>query len=292
MAVSRRRNNRKRRPPAVSRHSQTESPSRLAHRRSPVGNPSNRRNLPAAEGKQNSRPRNAAIDALRGLAIVMMVVDHAVGLLLGQSIEDSPVRVAMRLAMPLFCVLMGYFLPAPKNWHVRRFAEIAVTAVLVNLIFYPAYGCVDILCSLLIAGAIGVASGRFFPVFVIAALLYSVDPTDGWPRGGPLDFPLSIVLSFVALGSLHARYGGKIACLVAAGLTAFYLPAATLTPGSVSPLLFLFVLPATLLLSLAERFPTISVPGLRWLGQNPLKSYAAQYYLIFGASVAISRLTG
>lgn len=232
------------------------------------------------------------MDTLRGLAIIMMVVDHAVGLLLGQSISDSPVRLAMRLAMPLFCILMGYYLPTASTWRPRRFAQIAATAAIVNLIFYPAYGCVEILCGLLIAGGIGVACGRFFPFFVFAALLYPVDPTDGWPSGGPMDFPLSIVLSFVALGSLQARYGGNIACLAAAALTACYFPATSLTPGSVSPLLFLFVLPATVLLWMAERHPSVSVPGLNWLGQNPLKSYAAQYYLIFAISVAIAKLAG
>ncbi|TWU15315.1 TraX protein [Allorhodopirellula heiligendammensis] len=236
--------------------------------------------------------RNASMDTLRGLAIVMMVTDHVAGLLLGHSIVDSPIRLAMRLSMPLFCVLMGYYLPTRETWRARRFAEIAVTAVIVNLVFYPTYGCLDILCSLLIAGVVGVVSGRFFPIFVSAALLYPVDPSDGWPSGGPMDFPLSIVLSFVALGSLHARYGVKWACWIAAALTVFYLPATSLTPGSVSPLLFLFILPATALLALAERFPSVSIPGLQWLGRNPLKSYAVQYYVIFALSYAISRLSG
>lgn len=230
------------------------------------------------------------MDTLRGLAIVLMIVDHAVDLLLGQSISDSPIRFATRLAMPLFCVLMGYFLPNAATWRPRRFAEIAATAVIVNLIFYPTYGCVDILFSLLIAGAIGVASGRYFPFFILATILYPVDPTDGWPNGGPMDFPLSIVVSFVALGSLQARYGGKPACLAAAALMACYFPATSLTPGSVSPLLFLFALPATLLVWAAERYPTVNVPGLNWLGQNPLKSYAAQYYLIFALSIVIQRV--
>ncbi|TWT75004.1 TraX family protein [Allorhodopirellula solitaria] len=227
------------------------------------------------------------MDTLRGLAILMMVIDHVFGLLLGQSISDSPVRVLMRLSMPLFCVLMGYFLPRAGRWRGRRFAEIAVAALLVNLVFYPAYGCVEILCSLLVAGVIGVACGRYFPILILAALFYPVDPSDGWPSGGPMDFPLSIVLSFVALGNLHARYGGKAACLAAFGLTACYFPAASLTPGSVSPLLFLFVLPATVLLCWAERYRSVSVAGLDWLGKNPLKSYVVQYYVIFGLSLAI-----
>lgn len=284
---------RQRRPTRMARKSRIEHPERLTSEQD-HDTPSNERQRSRRAEKKSTPggPRNAAMDMLRGLAIVVMVVDHAVDLLWGQSIGESPIRIATRLAMPLFCVLMGYFLPTASTWRPRRFAEIAATAVLVNLIFYPTFGCVDILCSLLIVGAIGVTSGRFFPFFVFAALLYPVDPTDGWPSGGPMDFPLSIVLSFVALGSLQARYGGKIACLAAAGLTVCYWPATSLTPGSVSPLLFLFTLPATLLLWAAERHPTVSVPGLNWLGKNPLKSYAAQYYLIFALSLVIAKLAG
>jgi len=236
-----------------------------------------------------SDSRNTAIDTLRGGAIVMMVVDHAIGLLLGQSISDSPVRAAMRLSMPVFCVLMGYYLPDLRTWRPRRFVEIGVTAAIVNAVFYPTYGCVEILASLLVAGLLGVTCGRFFPVFVAAAFFYPWDPTDGWPvggwsGGGPMDFPLSIVLSFVALGSLHARWGGRWSGSVAILLTAFYPIAAGMTPGSVSPLLFLFVLPAVGLLWVCQRWPRNSIPGLCWLGQNPLKAYAAQYYGILAFS--------
>lgn len=289
--MSRRRNNRKRRPVINARSATTENTARPALGGTSTSVLTGRSSWLAAEKKQKPIPRNATIDTLRGFAIVMMVADHALGLLLDQSIRDSPVRMAMRLAMPLFCVLMGYFLPRTRTWRTRRFAEIAATAVLVNLLFYPAYGCVDILSSLLVAGIVGVTCGRFFPFFVLAALFYPVDPTDGWPRGGPMDFPLSIVLSFVALGSLHARRGGRIACWAAAALTAFYLPATWLTPGSVSPLLFLFVLPASILLSVAQRYPMIAIPGLQWLGQNPLKSYAAQYYVIFALAAALGKLS-
>jgi uncharacterized membrane protein len=234
----------------------------------------------AALASEN-QPRNASMDSLRGLAIVLMVVDHGAGLLLDHSISNSSLRIAMRLSMPLFCLLMGYFLRPNSRFRVRRWAEIAITAGLVNLVFHPTYGCFEILASLLVAGLLGSFCGVFFPLLVLATLAYPIDPTDGWPSGGPLDFPLSLVVGFVALGSLHARYGAKPAWIAATAITAFYPLAASLTPGSVSPLLLLFVLPAALLVSAAQRWPSLAVPGLTWLGQNPLKAYASQYYLIF-----------
>ena len=51
--------------------------------------------------------RNYCLDSLRGLAIVLMIVDHVAGILYGQNIGESWIRFATRLSMPLFCVLTG-----------------------------------------------------------------------------------------------------------------------------------------------------------------------------------------
>ena len=233
------------------------------------------------------------MDSLRGLAIVLMVIDHAAGLIGSWSITDSSVRTAMRLSMPLFAVLMGYFLRPNASWipegglRRSRLAQIGLAAVLVNLVFYPMYGCVDILCSLFLVAIMARVAGRVFPVLVVAALAYPIDPTDGWPTAGWMDFPLTIVLAFVALGNLYATAGRTVALIAAAALTLFYPVAASATPGSVSPLLFLFVFPACVLLVIAERFPRASIPGLETCGRNPLKAYVIQYYVI----VAIANST-
>jgi len=220
-----------------------------------------------------------------------MIIDHAAGLIGGWSISDSTVRIATRLSMPLFAILMGFFLRPRAAWipeagvHRSRIVQIAVAALLVNLVFYPMYGCVDILCSLLLVAVIARLAGKTFPILVIAALAYPIDPTDGWPTAGFMDFPLTIVLGFASLGNLYATRGRRVALIVAAILTLFYPVAAMATPGSVSPLLFLFVFPACVLLAVAERFPHFKIPGLETLGRHPLKAYVIQYYAI----VAITR---
>ncbi|CAN0487713.1 unnamed protein product, partial [Hapterophycus canaliculatus] len=155
--------------------------------------------------------------------------DHAVGLIGGWSISESPVRIAMRLSMPLFAVLMGYFLRSPRiltgkesttldieSLLQNRWVQIGFAAALVNLVFFPAYQCLDILCSLLLAAIIARLSGGAFPWFVLVVAVFPIDPTDGWPQLGWMDFPLSIVVGFVALGNLQARYGHKAALIVAA----------------------------------------------------------------------------
>ncbi|TWT95790.1 hypothetical protein Pla100_34330 [Neorhodopirellula pilleata] len=219
-----------------------------------------------------------------------MMIDHAAGLIGGWSISESSVRIAARLSMPLFAVLMGYFLRPGAAWipeeglHRSRLLQIGLAAVLVNLVFYPMYGCVDILCSLFLVAIIARLAGRAFPIFVVVALAYPIDPTDGWPTAGPMDFPLTIVLAFVALGNLYATAGRKAALIAAAALTLFYPLAASATPGSVSSLLFLFVFPACLLLAVAEQFPRLGVPGLETLGRHPLKAYVIQYYVIMAVA--------
>lgn len=277
-----------------SSHCQPVPPS--THRRKRQQN----RRKPAETVKP--RDRNSAMDGLRGLAIVMMVIDHALGLIGGWGINESSIRIAMRLSMPLFALLMGYFwrpegsqVSVPEERGDRRWtemfaqsrlAQIALAAVLVNLVFYPAYRCLDILASFFLVAMIARLSGRLmvaaFPWFFWVAFAYPFDPTDGWPNGGWMDFPLTIVLGFAALGSLYSKYGRTWGLVAAGGMTAFYPLAAMMTPGSVSPLLFLFVLPAMGMLVLAERFPHAKIPGLETLGRHPLKAYVIQYYIIFG----------
>lgn len=226
------------------------------------------------------------MDGLRGLAIVMMIVDHSLGLIGERMIADSPVRIAMRLSMPLFALLMGYFLRPGRTmldtgkFFQSRWIQIGLAAILVNAIFYPAYQCLDILCSFLLVMIVARFAGRGFPLFVLLVFAYPIDPTDGWPNGGWMDYPLTLVLGFAALGNLYRVYGRTAGLVVAALFAAFYPLATSWTPGSVSPLLLLFVFPATILLALAERFPRLDVRWVAAIGRHPLKVYVIQYYVI------------
>ncbi|WP_153557922.1 acyltransferase family protein [Roseimaritima sediminicola] len=220
--------------------------------------------------------RIAALDALRGLAILLMVLDHVAGMLMDVRIEYTSVRFWTRLSMPLFCVLMGYFLDPGRPRSLHRFGQIALAAVAINVAYLWLYREVEILGSLLVAYTLFLMTGRAFVVFVAAAAFYPLDPSTPW-----FDYPLSIVLSFVAQGMI-LRHGGGLAatvsgCLLASGIAWIGMG----EPGDVNHLLFYFILPATAAVHWAARSSAGKVPVLDWLGRHPLSSYLVQYYVIF-----------
>jgi len=236
---------------------------------------SSRRKPPA--GEPLPPQRNASLDTLRGAAILLMVLDHAVGILLGVSIEFSSVRFWTRLSMPLFCLLMGYFLTVGKPLNRHRYLQIAIAMVVINAAYWPLYDKFEILASLLLAFTVLRAVGKAYPWFVGMVLLYPVDPLDQW-----FDYAPSLVISFVTLGMILRQRGLQAALLIAAGLTtgAFWLR--WLSPGDPSQYLFYFLLPAIGLLSLGVRYPDWKWKGLTLAGRFPLTCYLTQYFIIFG----------
>ncbi|WP_186776404.1 TraX family protein [Rubripirellula reticaptiva] len=219
--------------------------------------------------------RNVFLDTLRGFAIVLMVVDHVAGLLMDIRIQDSYLRLSTRLAMPLFCVLMGYFFILQSRFKYRRLGEVVVAAVMANLVFYPHYHSIEILGCLVLAALLFKATGPFFVGFAVLLFAYPWDPLVTW-----FDFPPTIVVSFVAQGMILRRFG--IAAAIASGLIlssgAFWIH--ELQPAGVNHKLCLFILPATLLVDLGSRFPAKHIPGLDRIGQYPLTAYVVQYYAI------------
>lgn len=231
--------------------------------------------------------RNRALDSLRGLAIGLMLIDHLAGILFGLTIRDSPVRWVTRLAMPLFCVLMGYFLREDRRNEWKRPAQILAACVAVNCLFYPLYGSVEILGSLLLTYLVFLIGGPYFPFCVLAIAFYPIDPLRSW-----LDYPLTIVLSFVAQGALLRRFG-----ITAAGLSGIWLAFAAvwidhLEPNGVNQRLCLFILPAALLVFVGSQFPAKRLPGFDWLGLHPLEVYVGQYYAIFALLWVLEGLRG
>ena len=210
-----------------------------------------------------------------------MIIDHVVGLLFSQPILDSPVRWMTRLSMPLFCVLMGYFFdPARRfqdgKFRWRRFGQILGSAVLVNLVFWPHYAKIEILGSLLIAYGLFVLTGPLFPGLVFVILFYRDDALAQW-----LDFPPTIVVSFVAQGMILRKLGIRVALLSGAMLTVGSGVIFLLEPTGVNHLLCLFVLLATLLVYAGQRWPNCSIAGLVQIGRYPLTVYVIQYYVVF-----------
>ncbi|MGB7329590.1 MAG: TraX family protein [Rubripirellula sp.] len=226
-------------------------------------------------GSAEASKRNVFLDTLRGFAIVLMVVDHVAGLLMDIRIQDSYLRLGTRLAMPLFCVLMGYFFSAESRSKYGRLLEVVVAAVMVNLVFYPHYHSIEILGCLVMAALLFKATGPFFVGFAVLLFAYPWDPLVTW-----FDFPPTIVISFVAQGMILRRFG--IATAIASGLVlssgAVWIH--DLQPAGVNHKLCLFILPATLLVDLGSRFPALRIPGLDRIGQYPLTAYVVQYYVI------------
>tara|TARA_R110002049_G_scaffold2750_2_gene21427 strand:+ start:196066 stop:196863 length:798 start_codon:yes stop_codon:yes gene_type:complete len=233
---------------------------------------------------QSAAPRNACLDTLRGLAIVLMVIDHVADLLLDISIRDSNVRLGTRLAMPLFCVLMGYFLKIESRHRFRRLLEVIAASALANLVFYPRYGVLEILASLVVAALLFKATGRWFVLMVLALFLYPWDPLAAW-----FDFPPTIVISFVAQGMILRRLGIKAALASGILLSSGAIWMYQMNPLGVNYKLCLFILPATLLLYLGDRLPEKRIATLQWIGKYPLTIYVAQYYAISLAAELLQR---
>ncbi|HBJ36457.1 MAG TPA: hypothetical protein DDZ51_17245 [Planctomycetaceae bacterium] len=237
--------------------------------------------------------RNAALDSVRGLAIVLMIVDHVAVISFDIPIGTDNVRLVTRLALPLFAIVFGFFLidpslslsqrktttkvaaPNRSTWAAfRRPAQILVAAFAANLLFVPEYGRLEILVSFLACSLLYLVLGRYFIAMLLAVVLFQYDPTLNL-----LDYPLTLTASLVAIGMVLRLYGFQKAILAAAVVTVAGLAAVPAPPLFV----LLFAIPATCIVALASVSPELSVRWLALLGRYPLTTYVTQYYILFGA---------
>jgi hypothetical protein len=146
-----------------------------------------------------SVPRSRALDALRGLAILLMVVDH-VALFAGAPVLRETVG---RVAMPLFFVLGGH-LAVRFAW--RR--QLSITAVgIVLQVLAPWSGAGPLLLTFVL-GAYIVSGVRRWPV--VLAVFVGWGLTLGANGVAELDFDglgynMSCLLGLMALGALLPR---------------------------------------------------------------------------------------
>lgn len=140
--------------------------------------------------------RNPFIDALRGLAIILMALDH----LLHVYDPGSPLRAVTRFAMPLFMVVAGYL---GTGYCTRRYLEVVIAGALswpiaqalgmplvhILFVFALVYPLLRLpIGGLLIVGSIGLLQAHNWPL-----------PLGGYQPG--------YVLSFLVMGRLAAVSG-------------------------------------------------------------------------------------
>lgn len=240
--------------------------------------------------------RNAALDSVRGLAIVLMLVDHIAVISFNIPIGIDNIRLVTRLALPLFAILFGFFLvqPSPQeslassaskkalpskgtspgNWAAfRRPTQVLVASIAANLVFVPEFGRLEVLASFLACSLLYLVLRRYFVIMLLAVLLFQQDPTLAL-----LDYPITLTASLVAIGMVLRLHGFQTAILAA---MVVILTGLAIVP---TPPLFvlLFAIPATCVVALASVSPELSVGWLAFLGRYPLTTYVTQYYILFG----------
>lgn len=230
------------------------------------------RRSPGHIEKKTTQSRNATLDSLRGLAILLMIVDHVAGVFFSINIAPDTLRFLTRLSMPLFAILMGFFLARSTKTNWNRLLQLAVASAAMNILYYYVYAELEILASLLVCYIGFLALGRNFVWCFVAAYFFLQDPSRYL-----FDYSLSVVATCVAQGVILHRFGWRIATVT--GL--LILPAAWFVTAPTQYALF-FILPASLLVAGGHASPKLAVPGLETLGRYPLTAYLSQYFIILG----------
>lgn len=231
--------------------------------------------------------RNPWLDAIRGLAIVLMLIDHGAGSWFDAKIATSDVRFWTRFSLPLFCVLMGFLIAARPRFHARRFLQIVLASVLVNLIYWPQHQEMEVLASLaitqvlatlLLLSPFSLAAG---PLLVATLALYQWDAI-AWL----FDYQLTLVGCLVGQGIVLRCFGWPVALLTGVGLTWAGFSGQFIHELDTHHLVFAFLVPATILIAIADRIASCRMPswsgldGLALIGMYPLTIYVTHYYFI------------
>lgn len=163
-----------------------------------------------APPRERGRPRDRTIDAIRGAAIVLMIIDHSLGFAQSTALTEPWMRLARlsvsRLALPAFMICSGLLL-AGHVVATRRWVQVLVAALVVNVgavvagmpEFVP-----DIL-ALWCLVTLGAAPIRRYPataaVIGLLQSMYWRIPTGTYQPGW--------IVAFIALGVLIARSGDR-----------------------------------------------------------------------------------
>lgn len=251
------------------------------------GMPAHRTPLHDRSGRGTAGGRIPILDAVRGLAIALMLIDHAAASWFDAKIATSDIRFWTRFSLPLFCVLMGYLISSQPRLRWRRLGEIVAASIAVNLIYWPMHQELEVLASLAITQVLAallmrspfaIAAG---PMLIASLALYPWDVI-----AGLFDYQLTLVACLVGQGIVLQRFGLPVAIATGTGLTWAGFSEQFISPMDTHHLVFAFLVPATVMVGSAERFKTRTIPelsgldGLEWIGRYPLTIYVTHYYFI------------
>ena len=233
--------------------------------------------------------RNPSLDSLRGLAILLMVLDHVAFLFGDVRIEPTTIRMATRLSMPLFAVLMGYFLSRSTRVHWERFWQLTAAACLMSFVYFSLYRQLEILASLWVCYLLFTGARRVFAFLFVAVFFYAWDPSTQFLENPLFDYPISLVVSCVSQGVILQRYGMRVAFAT----SLMVLPATQAWAGAVyveepTQYVLYFVPLAVLLVGLGTTRPQWNNASLALLGRYPLTAYIVQYLTLFALAGRLS----
>ena len=232
--------------------------------------------------------RNPAMDSVRGLAIVLMVIDHISGILANVPISPETLRFGTRLSLPLFAVLIGYFFGQESKRELEsgvdesrrsnkrrqrliRLGQILLAAAITNFLTWPALHKLEILASFAVVYGFYLLLGRHIQWLLIGLPLYAYDPSIDY-----FDYPVLLVASLVATGTILATRQLRIALLISLVMIAVGTP--LIPPPSIYVVWFLP--PALSIVAAASHWRELQHPWLAALGRIPLTAYVLQYAVI------------
>lgn len=155
-----------------------------------------------AQPASSAAPRSAALDRLRGVAVVLMVFDHLL-IVTGQA--GSPLRETVtRAAMPLFAVVAGH-LSRRGSW---RLLGVAVLGLLLPVLV-PWVDAPNVLLWLASGSVLVVAARRIArPALWLLPLVVLTAAANGRPFLAPSgSFEPVAVWALMCLGALMSRPG-------------------------------------------------------------------------------------
>lgn len=148
--------------------------------------------------------RYTELDGLRGLAIVLMLVDHVLAVIIvhGGPIWLNDIRLSLtRLAMPLFMILVGWLLDHKGGyslkWLLKVFWVGIAATIMMSLMDLPSPDILIILGFVILF----FYSSRNPLAMIVLGLIQAVNIPLNWSGYQP-----GFILTFVAIGVLVHRY--------------------------------------------------------------------------------------